>query len=242
MTSASPLEVERRAGGILCLTFNRPYAANAIDEALADAFCAAFEEAASEEAVKAVVLSGAGARVFCAGVDLKNPTGLPALQLAESRRQRVARCLDALLSFEKPLIAALNGVASGAGCMLALLADTAIARDDSYLQLPEMEVGIPTFLGYEIIRRLANEALALDLVLSGRRMPFPKAAAAGLVKQAVPAEEVVSAAVRTAEDLGRKPALPYALNKRWINGARRVAIDAAAAESLRVQPLLHSGH
>jgi enoyl-CoA hydratase/3-hydroxypropionyl-coenzyme A dehydratase len=184
-------------------------------------------------------LSGAGERVFCAGVDLKNPKELSSKALAENRRRRVMRCLDAVLNFERPLVAVLNGVASGAGIMLALLCDVVIARDDSFLQLPEVDVGMPTFLGYECIRLMSGEMLAADLVLSGRRMPFREAAEAGLIKSAVAFGMLAEEGDRVAATLAKKPPLPYALNKRWINLNRRKVIDAAGAEALRAQPLLH---
>jgi enoyl-CoA hydratase/carnithine racemase len=239
MNAASVLTVDTSPSGIARVAFNRPHAANAIDDALADAFVSAMAEISLDQGINAVILSGAGERVFCAGNDLKNPMALDATMLAENRRQRVMRCLDAVLSFERPIVAALNGVASGAAVMLALLCDAVIARDDSFLQLPEVDVGMPTFLGYECVRLMSNEALAADLVLSGRRMPYREAAQAGLIKSAVAFGMLWEEGDRVAAALAKKPALPYALNKRWINLNRRKVIDAAGAESLRVQPLLH---
>jgi enoyl-CoA hydratase/carnithine racemase len=242
MNAASVITVETSPGGVARVTFNRPNVANAIDDALADSFVAALAAMSADEGVKAVILSGAGERVFCAGVDLKNPEVLDPKGLAENRRRRVMRCLDAVLNFERPLIAALNGVASGAGAMLALLCDIVIARDDSFLQLPEVDVGLPTFLGYECIKLMSGEMLAADLVLSGRRMPYREAAEAGLIKSAVAVAMLPEESDRLAAALAKKPPLPYALNKRWINLNRRKVIDAAGNEALRVQSLLHRHH
>lgn len=242
MSAASALTVETTPGGVARVTFNRPHAANAIDDVLADAFVSALVAISRDQGIKAVILSGAGERVFCAGVDLKNPKELSKKALAENRRQRVMRCLDAVLNFERPLVAALNGVASGAGIMLALLCDVVIARDDSFLQLPEVDVGMPTFLGYECIKLISGEMLAADLVLSGRRMPYREAAQVGLIKSSAPFATLGEESDRLAAALAEKPPLPYALNKRWINLNRRKAIDAAGAEALRVQPLLHPQH
>lgn len=241
MTPSSRLTYNSLPGGIVQLTLNRPRAANSIDDIVAEALVSTLQMLAADEAVKAVVLCGAGERVFCAGVDLKNPHAMAPNVLAESRRERVVRCLGALLGFEKPIVAALNGVASGAGLMLALLCDVVVARNDSFLQLPEIDVGMPTFLGFEIIKAVSGQRLACDLVLSGRRMPFSDAAAVGLIQEAVPFTALSVESERFARLLAEKPSLPYALNKRWINRQRARAIDDAAAESLRVQPLLHSG-
>jgi len=239
MSATSALTVETSANGVARVTFNRPQAANAIDDVLADAFVAALAAISQDEGTRAVILSGAGERVFCAGVDLKNPKELASKELAENRRQRVMRCLDAILNFERPLVAVLNGVASGAGIMLALLCDVVIARDDSFLQLPEVDVGMPTFLGYECIKLMSGETLAADLVLSGRRMPYREAADAGLIKSAVAFGMLAEESDRVTAALAKKPPLPYALNKRWINLNRRKVIEAAGAEALRAQPLLH---
>ena len=239
MNAASVLTVDTSPSGIARVTFDRPHAANAIDDALADAFVSALAAISLDQGINAVILSGAGERVFCAGVDLKNPKALDSKVLAENRRQRVMRCLDAVLNFERPIVAALNGVASGAAVMLALLCDAVIARDDSFLQLPEVDVGMPTFLGYECIKLMSSEALAADLVLSGRRMPYREAAQAGLIRSVIAFGMLSEESHRVATVLAKKPPLPYALNKRWINLNRRRAIDAAGAESLRVQPLLH---
>jgi enoyl-CoA hydratase/carnithine racemase len=242
MNAASALTVDTSPSGVARVTFNRPHAANAIDDELADAFVAALVAISHDEGIRAVILRGAGERVFCAGVDLKNPGALDAKVLAENRRQRVMRCLDAVLNFDRPIIAALNGVTSGAGVMLALLCDAVIARDDSFLQLPEVDVGMPTFLGYECVKLMSSEALAADLVLSGRRMPYREAAEAGLIKSAVAFGMLSEESDRVAAALAKKPPLPYALNKRWINLNRRKVIDAAGAEALRVQPFLHPHH
>ena len=242
MASDSTLLVEPLENGVVRLCFNRPGAANSISQVFADEWVARLQEITTDDAIKAVILTGVGERVFCAGVDLKNPDALDRMTLAESRRRRVMRSLDALLKFEKPVVAALNGVASGAGMMLALLCDIVLAREDSYLQLPEIDVGMPTYLGFESIKLMCGEALAADLVLSGRRMPFPEAAAAGIIKAAFPAARLVEESERLAAQLAAKPPLPYALNKRWINQHRYRVLEAAAAESLRVQTLLHSHH
>ena len=183
----------------------------------------------------------AGERVFCAGVDLKNPGGLLRDELGESRRLRVTRSLEAIVAFEKPLIAALNGVASGAGGMLALLTDMVVAAPKGDLLFSEIDVGLPTFLALEIITRLAGEQIALDLILSGRRMPAEEAVRRGLYRALVDAGRLQDEAQQLAEQLAAKPATAYALNKRWVNDQRRAALQRAAAESLRVRPLLHAG-
>jgi enoyl-CoA hydratase/carnithine racemase len=237
--SEQPILIEDR-NGVRWITINRPDAANAIDDAVADGFVAGLAAATADPSVRAVVLTGAGQRVFSAGVDLKNPLGLSKDDVGEARRRRTTGCLAAVVSFEKPLVAALNGVTSGAGCMIALLTDWIVAADHVSLVLPEIDVGMPCFLGLEIVTRLAGEALAADLVLSGRRLPAEEGKQHGLVRAVAPLPELRKAAQAAAEMLGAKPALPFALDKRWLNDSRRAGIERAGAESLRVRALLHA--
>ena len=152
MTTDSSVDVVRltQRGLVQWIVFNRPTVANAIDEDLANSFTEALRKAADDAEVGAVVLTGAGERVFCAGVDLKNPNDLSRDDLGESRRQRVTRSLEAVVAFEKPLVTALNGTAIGAGGMLALLTDMIVATPAASLLFSEIDVGLPTFLALAV--------------------------------------------------------------------------------------------
>jgi enoyl-CoA hydratase/carnithine racemase len=230
-----------RQGRVQWIIFNRPKVANAIDDDLANGFVEALRSAADDAGIGAVVLTGAGERVFSAGVDLKNPNGLSRDDLGESRRLRVTRSLDAITGFDKPLIAAINGVASGAGAMLALLADITVAAPHASLVFPEIDVGMPSFLALEILTRLAGEQISLDLILTGRRVTAEEAVRRGLYREIVEVDRLQSYTQDFAEQLAAKPAISYALNKRWVNEQRRCVLQRAADEALRVRPLLHAG-
>lgn len=225
-------------GRVLWLAFDRPRAANAVDGTLAQAFSAALVQAASDPAVAAVVISGGGDRVFSAGIDVKNPDQLDHEALSAYRRNAVSACLAAIVDFEKPLVAAVNGPAIGLGCMLALLTDQVLAAEKAAFSLPEIEIGIPTFLGISILARAAGNALARDLVLSGRRMAAAEAMQRGLVSAVVAPEELIAAAQAAAEALAAKPATTFALNKRWLTRGLREELAAANEQSKAVQPLL----
>ena len=107
-TSSAGLTRQLR-DGVLWLAFDRVSTSNAIDAALSQAFAAALAEAAKDAMVVAVVMTGAGARVFSAGIDIKNPAALEHAALAGRRRETVAACLHAIIEFQKPLVAAVNG-------------------------------------------------------------------------------------------------------------------------------------
>jgi enoyl-CoA hydratase/carnithine racemase len=243
MTTVSSESVVRvtRCGPVQWVTFNRPTVGNAIDDGLANGLVDALRSAANNAEIGAVVLTGAGERVFCASVDLKNPNGLSRDDLGESRRLRVMRSLDAVVQFEKPLVGALNGAAVGADGMLALLTDMVVATPTASLIFSEVDVGMPTFLALEIISRVAGEQIALDLVLSGRRMPADEAVRRGLYRELIESDHLQAQAQALAEQLAAKPPVAYALNKRWVNDQRRAVLQRASAESHRVRPLLHAG-
>lgn len=225
-------------GKVLWLAFDRPRASNAVDATLAQAFAAALVQAAGDRAVAAVVMTGGGDKVFSAGIDVKNPDQLDHEALSAHRRNTVSACLAAIVDFEKPLLAAVNGPAIGLGCMLALLTDQVIAAEQAAFSLPEIEIGIPTFLGISILARAAGNALARDLVLSGRRMAAAEAQQRGLVAAVVAPGELTTAAQAAAETLAAKPATTFALNKRWLARGLREELAAANAQSKAVQPQL----
>lgn len=224
--------------GVLWLAFDRPRAANAVDAPLAQAFAAELAQAAGDSSVAAVVMTGSGAKVFSAGIDVKNPDNLEHAALSAHRRQVVTTCLSAIVEFEKPFVAAVNGHAIGLGCMLALLADRVVAAEHAAFSLPEIEIGIPTFLGISILARAAGSAVARDLVLTGRRMPAQEARRSGLIAAVASAGELAGAAQAAAAALAAKPRTTFALNKRWIARGLREELAAANAQSVAVQPLL----
>jgi enoyl-CoA hydratase/carnithine racemase len=197
---------------------NRPRNANAIDTALANELAAELAAATTDDAVRSVVLTGAGARVFCAGVDIRNG------EAPDARRRNLRTCFWSILDFPKPLVAAINGIATGGGCMLALLADQRIVLADTAFILPEIDIGIPSYPALAILKLLVGHALAADLVLSGRRLPAVEAERVGL---GVATATVPETAQAHAEMLGAKPAETYRQCKAWLNQRMRSAIETA---------------
>ncbi len=228
--------------GVLWLAFDRARASNAIDAALSQELATALAQAATDAMVVAVVMTGAGDRVFSAGIDIRNPGALEHEALATLRRETVARCLGAIAEFAKPLVAAVNGPAVGLGCMLALLADHAVAAENAAFSLPEINIGIPTFLGAAIVTRAAGTALARELVLTGRRMDAAEAQRHNLIGSIVRADELAAAAQHAAQSLAAKPQAAYALDKRWFNRGLREEFEAANAASQAAQPQLAADH
>jgi enoyl-CoA hydratase/carnithine racemase len=224
MSDASMAAVLRHdSAGVRWITLNRPRNANAIDTAIADGLSAELAAAATDNGVRAVVLTGAGVRVFCAGVDIRNG------EAPGQRRRNLRTCFWSILDFPKPLIAAINGIATGGGCMLALLADQRVVSDETAFILPEIDIGIPTYPALAILSLMVGHALAADLVLSGRRLSAAEAERTGL-GLAVRPVGLIEAAEAQAAMLGAKPAETYRLCKAWLSQRMRAAIEGATGD------------
>ncbi|GAB2895690.1 enoyl-CoA hydratase/isomerase family protein [Paralcaligenes ginsengisoli] len=222
---------------VLWLTISRPNAANALDAATHDALVAELQRASADDDVAAVVLQAAGDRVFCAGADLKEFSQLASAQAALKRRELLLRTLTAMLDFPKPLLAAVQAPAIGAGAMLALACDEILMASDASLSFPEITLGLPSPMGVAMIAHRAHRQIVQGLVQLGQRLSAQDALLAGLADQvAVPAELKAYCAAR-AGDCAARAGHAYAVNKRWMNRElKRDLADAANAATANQHP------
>jgi enoyl-CoA hydratase/carnithine racemase len=225
--NVEPEFLVERIGATMRLTINRPRAANAINAAVAAGLVSALAEANRDDSVRAVILTGVGERAFSAGRDMKNPENLPLDDLNRQRRRESEAYTHALLACEKPLVAAINGVAIGAGWMLAMHADQVIAAEHALLSMPEVDIGIATFLGHALLTELTGGALANDLVLTGRKMAAHEALRHGLVSAVVPTDRLAAETDARAAVLAAKPVETFRDMKGWILARRREAVERA---------------
>ena len=221
-------------GGHLWLTLNRPQKANAMTVEMMQNASAAILAAQADESVKSIILSGAGEKIFCAGVDIhEKPEGLDATQQRTRRSQALAALQDAILDCSKPLIVVLNGSAIGAGAMMALMADACVSVVSASISLPEIDIGIASFSGIDILSEIGGRALALDLIQSGRKMPAQEASTRGLVHALAVREDLLQAASKMADLLGNKNSKAFSENKRWINASLKASLGTARLEHAR---------
>ncbi len=184
--TGSPLSVEQR-GTALILTLNRPDRVNALSRDLIEALGKAARTAASDASVRALVVTGAGTKAFCAGADLKERQSLTKDQVREIVRLYRTE-FGALDRSPKPVIAAINGVALGGGLELALMCDLRTASTGAVLGLPETGLAIiPGAGGTQKLPRVIGEARAKEMILLGRRLTAEEALAFGLVNHVAPA-------------------------------------------------------
>jgi len=221
-------EVEtRRDGAVLTITLNRPEVLNALDAA-AHAGLAAALERARDPGVRAVVLTGAG-RGFCVGQDLQD-LERGSRDVAELLRRHLNRHALALRALEKPVIAALNGPAAGAGLSLALACDVRIAADDAVLVPGFSGIGLaPDTGGTWFAQRLLGTGRAFEWLATGRRLTAAEALQWGLVSEVVPAAELAERTLEVAE-------LFAGLATRAVAGTKRL-LDAAAAGATLAEQL-----
>lgn len=228
--------------GVLTLTLNRPERRNAIDPELRDALAAAIDRAATDEVVRGIVLTGAGG-AFCAGGDLARFEDLHDARAYRHVSHRLTDLVESLERLEKPVVAAVDGVVTGAGLALALACDWRVGSPAARVLFREGSVGlVPTHGGVTRLVKLLGLARAKEVLLGGEDLDADAAHAAGLLTDvALEGDDVVSLArARVTIMLVRAP-LSFAAAKRLVQMAADVdQRSAMLAESLAQTTLLQS--
>ncbi len=213
--------------GLLAVTLNRAQKANALTIEMTRGLADALHLARDDAAVRGVLITGAGERVFSGGVDVRQASTMPEAEFRQARSTAFFEVLMQLVDFEKPVVAAVNGVASGGGFMIAALADVIVASDNAFFALPEIDLGSPPLAGLAILTPLVGGALAYDLVQSARNLSAAEAAQRGLVRAIAPRGEVVTQAEKLARDLMAKAPRAFAASKAWMREPVRAALEKA---------------
>jgi 2-(1,2-epoxy-1,2-dihydrophenyl)acetyl-CoA isomerase len=227
-------EVETgREGGVLTITLNRPEVLNALDAAMHERLAQALAEA-RDAAVRAVVVTGAG-RGFCVGQDLGEFRRIP--QIGDALRGRYHPNVRAIRALEKPVIAAVNGAAAGAGLSLACVCDIRVAAESATFVPAFVNIGlVPDAGGPYFIQRLLGTPRAFEWMASGRRLSSAEALEWGLVSEVV---EDSRLGERTAELAATWAALPtraVAMTKQLFDHAERASLD----DTLRLEAELQA--
>src|SRR5947209_19027246 len=200
------------ADGVATVTLNRPEVHNAMNERMRQELTRCFGEVATSDAVRVVVVTGAGERAFSAGADIREfvEPQVP-VRFRESRRRVDFRA--AMDRCPQPIVAAIRGYALGGGLELALACDLRVAAEDAQLGLTEINLAIiPGGGGTQRLPRLVGRGKALEMILTGMRVPAAEALRIGLVERVVPVSELMPAAQGLARDIAAKApiALRYA--------------------------------
>lgn len=213
-----PGALTERRGNVLVITINRPEARNAVNGAVSTAVGDALDQAQNDAEVRAVVITGAGDKSFCAGADLKAIARRENLYHPDHGEWGFAGYVHHFI--DKPTIAAVNGTALGGGTELALASDLVVAADSAKFGLPEVKVGLIAGAGgvFRIVAQLPRK-VALEMLLTGEPISAAEAAEWGLVNQVVPDGTVLQAALALAERVTVNAPLSVQASKRIAYGA-----------------------
>ncbi|GJG88253.1 2-(1,2-epoxy-1,2-dihydrophenyl)acetyl-CoA isomerase [Gemmatimonadetes bacterium T265] len=220
------------ADGVLTVTLNRPEVLNSFHRAMAAELQDALARAAGDEAARSVVLTGAG-RAFCAGQDLAAvlpASGTPPTDLGEIVRECYNPIVRALVALEKPVVAAVNGVAAGAGANLALACDFVIAAEEASFVQSFVHVGlIPDSGGTFLLPQLVGRARAAQLAMLGEKLPARQALEWGMIYAVVPRVEVAGSAEALARRLAAMATRGIGLTKRGFAHAAGATLERQLA-------------
>jgi enoyl-CoA hydratase len=186
--------------GVLVVTIDRPKVLNALNAQTVDEIGRVFDEARTDERVKAVIVTGGGEKAFVAGADI-NELAQKSPIAGKETSERGQMILSKIEKFPKPVIAAINGYALGGGCELALACHIRIASEKAQIGLPEVTLGIiPGYGGTQRMARLLGKGKALELICTAEKVSAAEAEKIGLVNKVTPADSLMSAA----EEMARK--------------------------------------
>jgi 2-(1,2-epoxy-1,2-dihydrophenyl)acetyl-CoA isomerase len=223
--------------GVGTITLNRPESMNSLDVATKVALRDFAISAAEDEAVRVIVLTGTG-RAFCVGQDLKEHAAALASGegLGDTVDEHYNPLVRALTTARKPVIAAVNGVAAGAGAALAFACDLRIAADTSAFNLAFANIGLTADSGASwTLPKLIGPAKALELLLMPETIPVARAAELGLVHRVVPAAELADVVGELAAKLAAGPTAAYAAIKESVGFASSHSLDETLDVEARLQ-------
>lgn len=204
--------------GISTITINRPKV-NVMNEETVLEILSRLEDAGKDEDVKVVVITGAGEKAFCAGLDLTTMKDINVIKAVEvtKRGQKLTLAIEEL---GKPVIAAINGYAFGGGLELAMACDIRVASENARVGQTEVNVGlIPGWGGTQRLPRLVGKGIAKELVFTGKMIDAKTAERIGLINLVVPPEKLKSAVEELAKVIMSKPPIAIKLAKELINNS-----------------------
>jgi enoyl-CoA hydratase/carnithine racemase len=222
------------SGPVAVLTLNRPECLNAWHTSMRREILDAIAACAADESVRALIMTGAGERAFSAGQDLNEAHDFDA-DRAELWIGEWEAYYDALRSFPKPLIMALNGTAAGSAFQVTLLGDIRVAHPEVKMGQPEINSGIASVTGPWIMREMLGLSRTVELTLTGRMMEAAECERIGLVHHLVPRDQVMAKSLELARELAAKPPIAMRLDKARL----REMTEAGFRETIQAAIRIH---
>jgi enoyl-CoA hydratase len=226
-----PSILQERRESFIVIRLNRPEKLNALSREMMAALADIFASVEKQSDLRAIILTGAGT-AFCAGTDIGELTELDYDRAREVSERGQALC-NQIESCGVPVIAAVNGIAAGGGCELALACHLRIAAADAQFSLPETKLGvIPAYGGTQRLAREIGEGRALEMMLMGRTMQAPEALELGLVTSVIPVAELLTEAQVLAREIASlAPLAIHACLEAVIRGTRLPLDEGLALEA-----------
>jgi 2-(1,2-epoxy-1,2-dihydrophenyl)acetyl-CoA isomerase len=223
---------------VATITFNRPESLNAFNDQMIAETTAALKAAGRDDAVRCVVLTGSG-RAFSSGQDLKDVQSREGqISIGDHLRQGFNKLVKGIVTLEKPVVGAINGVAAGAGCGIALAADLRIASHTASFLLAFGRIGlVPDSGATWSLPRLVGYARAYEMAVSGEKVTADKALEWGLINQIAPAEQLPEVVSAWALSLASGPTLAFGLTKRAMYKGATTSLDEALAYEAYLQEI-----
>jgi len=213
-----------REGRVAILTINRPDKLNALNQQVRDEMLEILAGIETDDAVGAVVITGAGEKSFIAGADIGEFAGRTPFDQRYSMRS--PRVFDIMSSFPKPVIAMINGFCLGGGCELAMSCDIRVASEKARFGQPEINLGlIPGGGGTQRLPRLVGVGHAMRLILTGDMIGAAEAKEIGLVELVVPAEELRAKTLELAGKIASKSPLTLKVAKEALRASERLSVE-----------------
>ena len=233
-SGAADVVREETRDTVRLVTLARPEVMNAIDTGLRERFIEALAAADADPVVRAVVITGAADRAFCAGQDLRETAGfgrddVPAWVAANHRMYRAVRQLA------KPSVAAFNGVAAGAGFQIGLCCDLRVGYPDMRIGQPEIRSGLASIVGSQLMTPFTSLGHNLELSLLGDLVTGQRAYEMGLLNRLVPQADVLATALELAGSLAARPPTAMRLTKARFRALTDPAFEAALSAAVAAQ-------
>ena len=237
-----PLILVSTAAAVTTLTLNRPSALNSFTTAMHKELLQALNTAADDPGVRCVVITGQG-RAFCAGQDLGDLAAAPGMDLGELIAGHYKPLLQRLQGMPVPVMAAVNGVAAGAGANLALCCDMVVAgRSASFIQAFSKIGLVPDTGGTWLLPRLIGQARAMGLFMLGDKLAATEAAAMGMIWQCVDDDALQATVQALAERLARMPTAALVATRKAMADAQGLSLDGALDLEAQLQTTRGSSH
>jgi enoyl-CoA hydratase/carnithine racemase len=221
------ITVRRHDGFVAEVVLDRPEAMNALNTTMAQSIVAACAELGADKDVRAVVLSAAGTKAFCAGADLKERNSMTDAQILR-QREIFRKAFGGVLGLPQPTVAAVHGYALGGGCEFAMSCDIIVADETAVFGLPEVTVGlVPGGGGTQLALRRLGAGLAADLILTGRRIAIDEAERFRLIARRVPAGQAREEALGVAAAIAANSPVAVKAAKRALRNGWGVTLESA---------------